>query len=263
MNDIQLFSNENFGDVRIFLAADGSPMFNAKDVCVALDIAQTAASRLDEDEKGLRLTQTPGGEQSLLFVTEPGFYKLVMRSRKPEAKAFQRWVTHEVLPELRRYGAVVVADDEDDEAMLMAKGLLAADRKIKRQQARIAELTAEHTELMNENARLLAKSRAFDLWVDDADGLISVTKAGKLLKSMDKTMGARKLRGCLRKDGYIERNTLSCTVKAIEAGYMKERLCKFAGKDGKERVKSYGCLTAKGVGMCAARYCNQASIQGV
>lgn len=196
-------------------------------------------------------------------ITEAGLYNAVLGSKVPGAKDFKRWVTHEVLPELRRYGAVVVADDEDDEAMLMAKGLLAADRKIKRQQARIAELTAEHTELMNENARLLAKSRAFDLWVDDADGLISVTKAGKLLKSMDKTMGARKLRGCLRKDGYIEQNTLSCTVKAIEAGYMKERLCKFAGKDGKERVKSYGCLTAKGVGMCAARYCNQASIQGV
>lgn len=263
MNDIQIFDNAEFGQFHVFLNEDDEPCFVAREVTDALALDRTAVRKLDEDEKGVRLMHTPGGDQEVTTVTEPGFYKLVMRSRKPEAKAFQRWVTHEVLPELRRYGAVVVADDEDDEAMLMAKGLLAADRKIKRQQARIAELTAEHTELMNENARLLAKSRAFDLWVDDADGLISVTKAGKLLKSMDKTMGARKLRGCLRKDGYIEQNTLSCTVKAIEAGYMKERLCKFAGKDGKERVKSYGCLTAKGVGMCAARYCNQASIQGV
>ena len=262
MSDIQIFSNDSFGEMRVLLTEDGEPMFAAVDVCKALDLSNPsmAVASLDDDERA-KLNLGRQGETN--FVTEPGFYKLVMRSRKPEAKAFQRWVTHEVLPELRRYGAVVVADDEDDEAMLMAKGLLAADRKIKRQQARIAELTAEHTELMNENARLLAKSRAFDLWVDDADGLISVTKAGKLLKSMDKTMGARKLRGCLRKDGYIEQNTLSCTVKAIEAGYMKERLCKFAGKDGKERVKSYGCLTAKGAGMCAARYCNQASIQGV
>lgn len=88
MNDIQAFTNPEFGTVRVVRGDDGEPMFVAKDVCAALSIAPTAASRLDEDEKGLRLTQTPGGEQNVLLVTEPGFYKLVMRSRKPEAKAF-------------------------------------------------------------------------------------------------------------------------------------------------------------------------------
>ncbi len=265
MNEIQTFTNENCGSVRAFLDEDGEPMFVARDLCDALGIDKyrDAVSRLDEDERGSVLVDTPGGKQNMSAVTEPGFYKLVMRSRKPEAKAFQRWVTHEVLPELRRYGAVVLADDEEDESLIMARGLLAADRKIKRQQARIDELTAEHTELMNENARLLAKSRAFDLWVDDADGLISVTKAGKLLRSLDPTMGSKKLHNLLREHGYIEKKSLSCTVKAIEPGYMRERLVKFVGKDGHERVKSYGCLTAKGVGMCASRFCGQGSIQGV
>ncbi len=265
MNDIKLFNNDDFGEVRAFLSEDGEPMFVASDIAKALGyrMASDMTRRLDEDEKGTRSMRTPGGDQDVSVVTEAGLYNAVLGSKVPGAKQFKRWVTHEVLPELRRYGAVVLADDDEDESLIMARGLLAADRKIKRQQARIDELTAEHTELMNENARLLAKSRAFDLWVDDADGLISVTKAGKLLRSLDPTMGSRKLRNLLREHGYIEKKSLSCTVKAIEPGYMRERLVKFVGKDGHERVKSYGCLTAKGVGMCASRFCGQSSIQGV
>ena len=94
--------------------------------------------------------------------------------------------------------------------------------------------------------------------MDDTDGLISVTRAGKLLKSVDPTMGAKRLRELLRRDGYIEQRTLSATVKAIEPGYMRERMVKIPTADGGTRAKSYGCLTAKGVGMCAARYCNKA-----
>ncbi len=252
MNDIQLFSNDNFGEMRVLLTNDGEPMFAAVDVCKALDLSNPsmAVATLDDDERA-KLNLGRRGETN--FVTEPGFYKLVMRSRKPEAKAFQRWVTHDVLPALRRTGRYEAPMTREQR---MAYALVDADEVIKEQKGVIAKLTAENKALAN-------KSQAFDLWVDDTDGLLSVTKAGKLLKSMDKTMGARKLRGCLRKDGYVEQNTLSCTVKAIEPGYMRERLCKFAGRDGRERVKSYGALTAKGVAMCAARYCNQTSIQGV
>ena len=252
MNDIQLFSNDDFGDMRVLLTDDGEPMFAAVDVCKALDLSNpsVAVAGLDEDERA-KLNLGRQGETN--FVTEPGFYKLVMRSRKPEAKAFQRWVTHEVLPALRRDGAYVASDGTEDDDVLMARALFAADKAIKRKDARIKELEAA-------NASLKAKSRAFDLWVDDTDGLISVTKAGKLLKSLDPTMGAKKLRACLREAGYIEKATLSCTVKAIEPGYMRERMTKFIGRDGRERFKSYGALTAKGVAMCAARYCGQGSL---
>ncbi len=253
MDEIQVFRNDEFGELRAFLDESGEPMFVAREVTDALALDRTAVRKLDEDEKGVRLIHTPGGDQKMVCVTEPGFYKLVMRSRKPEAKAFQRWVTHEVLPALRRDGAYVASDGTEDDDVLMARALFAADKAIKRKDARIKELEAA-------NASLKAKSRAFDLWVDDTDGLISVTKAGKLLKSLDPTMGARKLRACLREAGYIEKATLSCTVKAIEPGYMRERMTKFIGRDGRERFKSYGALTAKGVAMCAARYCGQSSL---
>ena len=80
------------------------PWFCAVDVCSALDIATEATRRLDEDEKGLRIVQTPGGEQNMVFINEAGLFSLVLSSRKPEAKRFKRWVTHEVLPAIRKTG---------------------------------------------------------------------------------------------------------------------------------------------------------------
>ena len=249
MNGVQIFSNESFGEMRVLLTENGEPLFAAVDVCKALDLSNPsmAVSTLDEDERA-KLNLGRQGETN--FVTEPGFYKLVMRSRKPEAKAFQRWVTHEVLPELRKHGSYQVPMTREER---VARALIDCNEIVLEQRETIAKLEAENHALSN-------KAQAFDLWVDDADGLLSVTKAGKLLKSQDKTMSAKRLRACLRADGYVEKNTLSCTVRAIEPGYMRERLCKFAGKDGRERVKSYGALTAKGVAMCAERYCNQTSL---
>ena len=249
MSDIQIFSNDSFGEMRVLLTEDGEPMFAAVDVCKALDLSNPsmAVASLDDDERA-KLNLGRQGETN--FVTEPGFYKLVMRSRKPEAKAFQRWVTHEVLPELRRRGSYQVPMTREER---VARALIDCNEIVLEQRETIAKLEAENHALSN-------KAQAFDLWVDDADGLLSITKAGKLLKSQDKAMSAKRLRACLRADGYVEKNTLSCTVRAIEPGYMRERLCRFAGKDGRERVKSYGALTAKGVAMCAERYCNQTSL---
>lgn len=105
MNNLQLFQNEQFGPIRTVMV-DGEPWFVAKDVCEALDITNSrdAVARLDDDEKGVVLTDTLGGAQELSAVNEPGLYTLILGSRKPEAKAFRRWITHEVLPALRRTG---------------------------------------------------------------------------------------------------------------------------------------------------------------
>lgn len=257
MNEIQTFDSPEFGSIRVVRDEDGEPWFVAKDVLDVLDLDKTALRKLDEDEKGVDSIHTPGGEQQMTTVTEPGFYKLVMRSRKPEAKAFQRWVTHEVLPALRRDGAVVLSDGTEDEDTLIARALLAVKRKLDERDRQLGAAEAENRRLTAVNAGLRAKASLYDDWVDDTDGLISVTRAGKLLKSVDPTMGAKRLRGLLRRDGYIEQRTLSATVKAIEPGYMRERMVKIPTADGGTRAKSYGCLTAKGVGMCASRYCRK------
>ncbi|WP_043843766.1 BRO family protein [Amycolatopsis taiwanensis] len=85
---------------------DGEPWFVAADVCAVLGIRDTydATRGLDDDEKGTETIRTPGGPQAVTIVSEPGLYSLILRSRKPEAKPFKRWVTHEVLPALRKTG---------------------------------------------------------------------------------------------------------------------------------------------------------------
>ena len=94
--------------VRVTTGDDGEPWFVAADVCAAMTINTEQTRRLDDDEKGLRTVQTPGGQQEMVSINESGLYSLILGSRKPEAKRFKRWVTHEVLPSIRKTGAYSV-----------------------------------------------------------------------------------------------------------------------------------------------------------
>lgn len=95
--DVKIFEKEEFGSVRVVMQGD-DPWFVAKDVCDCLDLSNNrgAIASLDDDEKGVSITDTLGGQQEMSIISEAGLYSLILRSRKPEAKAFKRWVTHEV-----------------------------------------------------------------------------------------------------------------------------------------------------------------------
>ena len=97
--------------LRVNLDAAGQPWFVAADVCAALELPDThkAIARLDDDEKGRNSIPTPGGQQDMSVVNESGLYNLVLGSRKPEAKRFKRWITHEVLPSIRKTGSYTSA----------------------------------------------------------------------------------------------------------------------------------------------------------
>lgn len=105
MNDLKVFENPNVGKVRV-VERNGEPWFVAVDVCRALGLDNTgkAVSRLDDDELTRIEFQSGGQMREAYAVNESGLYALVLGSRKPEAKAFKRWVTHEVLPAIRRTG---------------------------------------------------------------------------------------------------------------------------------------------------------------
>ena len=105
MSEMQIFEKAEFGKVRV-VERDGQPWFVAKDVCECLELTDVSKtiSLLDDDEKGTNSIRTPGGEQQMLVVSEPGLYSLILRSRKPEAKAFKRWIIHEVVPSIRKRG---------------------------------------------------------------------------------------------------------------------------------------------------------------
>ena len=103
--------NFESSNVRVTMGENGEPMFVAADVCQALTIEnhRNVLARLDDDEKGVQSMDTPGGRQELATVNESGLYSLILTSRKPEAKRFKRWVTHEVLPSIRKTGSYVSA----------------------------------------------------------------------------------------------------------------------------------------------------------
>ena len=143
MNQLKVFTNPDFGEVRT-LNIDGEPWFVASDVCKALDIDPTSTRRLDDDEKNtLRLTQGIPGNPNVTVVNEPGLYTLVLGSRKPEAKAFKRWITHEVIPSIRKNGGYIAGQEHMSDEELMAKALLMAQKTIADRDARISALQVE------------------------------------------------------------------------------------------------------------------------
>lgn len=106
MNDLQIFSNPEFGQVRT-VEIDGQPWLVGKDVAVALGYKnpRDAITRhVDAEDKGVVKHDTPSGEQEMLIINESGLYSLILSSKMPKAKAFKRWVTGEVLPALRKNG---------------------------------------------------------------------------------------------------------------------------------------------------------------
>lgn len=104
-NKLMIFENDAFGKVRT-LNLNGEPWFVAADVCKALELGNPSMTveRLDADEKGISSIDTLGGKQRMAIINEPGLYSVILCSRKPEAKAFKRWITHEVIPAIRKYG---------------------------------------------------------------------------------------------------------------------------------------------------------------
>lgn len=118
MNDLQVFDFEQ-KSVRVVMKGS-EPWWVAKDVADILEFqdAANAIRLLDEDEKGTQKVSTPGGEQEMSVINESGLYTLIMRSNKPEAKRFRKWVTSEVLPTIRKTGRYSVKSNPDEERKL-------------------------------------------------------------------------------------------------------------------------------------------------
>ena len=143
MNEIQVFNNEQFGEVRTVMQ-NGEPWFVAADVCKCLEIGNPsdAIGRLDEDEKALvSIEGLSRGNSMGNIVNEPGLYSLILGSRKPEAKAFKRWITHEVIPSIRKNGGYIAGQEALTDMELMAKALLVSQKVIAEREARLSEAT--------------------------------------------------------------------------------------------------------------------------
>ena len=166
MSNIQIF-NYRSNEVRT-VEMGGEPWFVLKDVCNILGISKyrDTAARLDADERGSVEVDTLGGTQQVIAVNESGLYHVILRSDKPEAAPFRKWVTSEVLPSIRKNGGYIAGKEQLTPEELMAKALLVANKTLADREARICELTAQNSQLTVEKQIMQPKAEYFDELVD-------------------------------------------------------------------------------------------------
>lgn len=236
MNEIKIFTNDQFGQIRT-ISRSGEPWFIAADVCAALEIDRTQTRRLDDDEKDVCSIHTPGGEQGVMLVNEPGLYSLVLGSRKPEAKAFKRWITHEVIPAIRKHG--MYATEETAEQILNNPDFLIKTLETLKKER-------EGRRLAEEKNRLDAPKVLFADSVAQAESDILIGELAKLLKQNGVETGQNRLYERLRKDGYIMKNSTIPTQKAMEAGLFRVIERTIAQPNGTTRITATTKVTGKG-----------------
>lgn len=175
---------------------DGEPWFVARDVTGILDVDVTQIRRLDDDEKGLRSIQTPGGLQDMVCVNEPGLYTLVLGSRKSEAKAFKRWITHEVIPSIRKHGAYMTPRKLDE--------LLNDPDTLIKLLTDLKEERRKHKQL-SEKVEADKSKVLFAEALEISGHSVLVGELAKLLKQNSVDIGQNRLFQMLRDDGYLIR----------------------------------------------------------
>ena len=239
-NELQIF-NFNGNNIRV-IDKDGQPWWIAKDVCEILGLdAASGARGLDDDEKGLHNVQTHGGEQQMAVVNEPGLYSLVLRSRKPEAKAFKRWITHEVIPAIRKHGGYLTPQ-KVEEVLLNPDTIIRLATDLKAERERRLALEAENVK--NAPKVLFADSVA----ASHTDILIG--DLAKLLRQNGIEIGQKRLFEWLLENGYlIKQRGLSWnmpTQKAMELGLFRVKETTINKPDGSVQISKTTKVTGKG-----------------
>lgn len=254
MNELKTFENERFGNVRVTMI-DNEPWFVASDVCRALEIAPTATRRLDDDEKGMRSTQTPGGKQEMAVVNESGLYSLVLGSRKPEAKAFKRWVTHDVIPAIRKHGVYMTPD-------ALEKALLSPDYLLKVVTA-LKNETDKRKALEQQVERDKPKVILADA-ITESDDSVLVKTLATILKQNGYDIGQNRLFEQLRNEGFLVSRAGNSrnlpTQRSMDMGLFEVRESViYSGRDTKVVQTPY--VTGKGQIYFVNKYCGHPPVK--
>lgn len=247
-NEIQRFEFKD-ASLRALTDEAGEPWFVAKDVCDILEISNPsdALKRLDDDERS-RFNLGRQGETNI--VNEAGLYALVLGSRKPEAHEFKRWVTHEVLPQIRRTGGYIPASETDDDITILAKAVMIGQRTMEEQKRRIAAQQSRIVEL--EPKALFADA------VAASDGTCLVGELAKMLRQNGLNIGQNRLFQLLRDDGFFGKsgsNRNVPTQKAMDLGLFRIKETAVTHSDGHVTISRTPKVTGKGQRYFIARYC--------
>ena len=255
-NEIQQFDFRG-ASLRTLTDKAGEPWFVAKDVCDILELGNTtnALRALDEDEKTnfTNCNVAQNGGRAPLIISEPGLYKLIMRSRKPEAKEFQRWVTHDVLPQIRRTGGYIPTSESDSDEDIMARAVLVARKTIERKNQQIASQQSRIVELE-------PKARFADA-VAASDGTCLVGELAKMLRQNGMDIGQNRLFRLLQADGYLGKsgsNRNVPTQRAMDLGLFRIKETTVTHADGHTTVSRTPKVTGKGQRYFIDRYWGRA-----
>lgn len=243
MSNIQIFNYQN-NEVRT-VELNGEPWFVLKDVCAVLGISHITdtAKRMDEDEVGqTEVIDSIGRSQSTYVINESGLYNVILRSDKPEAKPFRKWVTSEVLPSIRKNGAYMTPETLQA-AILNPDTMIQLCQQLKTEQDK-------NKALSEENAKLAPKGLFADA-VSVSDRCILVSELAKLLKQNGIETGQNRLYEQLRADGFLVKDRKRSdfnmpTQKAMELGLFKVRESTRVHSDGHTTIDKTTKVTGKG-----------------
>ncbi|MEK4894210.1 phage antirepressor [Bacillus sp. FSL M7-0996] len=208
MNQLQVFNNKEFGQVRTVVQGEDA-WFVAKDVCDILEIKNPSSSisLLDGDEKGLHTMDTLGGTQQLQTINESGLYSLILRSRKPQAKAFKKWVTSEVLPSIRKHGAYMT-DQVLEQAITNPDFAIGLLTKLKEEKEKLA---AAQQQIVQQQPLVTFAEACMQ-----SDKSLKVSEVAKLAAKHNIKIGQRQLFAKLREWELMFKRSTEPTQKAVE-----------------------------------------------
>lgn len=256
-NEIQQFDFKG-ASLRTLTDEAGEPWFVLKDCMSILDLGNPTETvkMFDEDEfSTAEVIDSIGRRQQAYIISEPGLYRLVMRSRKPEAKEFQRWVTHEVLPSIRRTGGYIPTTDADDDMTILAKAVMIGQRTMEAQKQKIAEQQTRIVELE-------PKARFADA-VAASDGACLVGELAKMLRQNGMDIGQNRLFRLLQADGYLGKsgsNRNVPTQRAMDLGLFRIKETTVTHADGHTTVSRTPKVTGKGQRYFIDRYWSRAQL---
>ena len=239
-SNIQPFTHEQFGTIRTITDVSGEVWFVATDICAALDLSNTtvALQRLDEDER----SKFNLGRQGYAWcVNEAGLYSLVLASRKPEAKSFKRWVTHEVLPSIRKHGGYLTNEKIED-ILTDPDTIIELAIKLKSERAKRAALEKQ--------AAIDTPKARFADAVSASHTSILIGDLAKLLRQNGYEIGQNRLFEMLRRDGYLCSakggmwNML--TQKAMDLNLFEVKETTIVHSDGHVSISKTTKVTGKG-----------------
>jgi anti-repressor protein len=254
--ELQIFSNSEFGEIRT-ITKDNEPWFVASDICRSLDLSNPtmAMQRIDDDEKAKFNLGLSGGETNC--VNEYGLYSLALASRKKEAKDFKRWITHEVLPSIRKNGGYIAGQETMSDDELMAKALLVANNKI-----------AERDKIIEQKQARIEQMKPKEIFADavaTSHTSILIGDLAKLICQNGVQIGQKRLFVWLRDRGYLIKSGSSYnmpTQRYIEQGLFEIKESNLVNPDGSVRITRTPKVTGKGQVYFVNKFLSKENVYG-